>query len=351
MSVSPRVRDSAILLVALLVALLALQLSGLAFWQGLAATLGIFIVLTVSLNLANGFTGVFTLGQIGFMALGAYISAILTLPQAAKAAFLPDLPAWLAWISLDQTIGWLPVGWLVATLIAALIVSAVAALVGAVLMRLSGPFVSVATLGFLVIVRVVLLNADSFTRGSRAFSNVTRYTDMWLAFGVAVVTVYVVWRLKRSGYGRAMFAQREDRWAANSVGVSVLRPRLQAFVISAFFTAVAGSLYAHFLGSFSPNAFYFDTTFEVVTMLVVGGMGSVSGSVIGATAMLSLGEALRRLEEPTQLYGIGGIIIASVLIAVLIFRPSGIMGQREISFDRLFSPWRKGDGSGQDEEG
>ncbi len=120
MSLSPRVRDGSILLAGLVVALVALQLSGLAFWQGLAITLAIFIVLTVSLNLANGFTGVFTLGQIGFMALGAYISAILTLPQEAKAAFLPDLPGWLAGISLDQTVGWLPVGWLAATLIAAL---------------------------------------------------------------------------------------------------------------------------------------------------------------------------------------------------------------------------------------
>jgi branched-chain amino acid transport system permease protein len=156
-----------------------------------------------------------------------------------------------------------------------------------------------------------------------------------------VVTVYVVWRIKRSSYGRAMFAQRGDRWAANSVGVSVLRPRLQAFVISAFFTAVAGSLYAHFLGSFSPNAFYFDMTFEVVTMLVVGGMGSVSGSVIGATVMLGLGEALRRIEDPTQLYGIAGIVIAATLILVLVFRPDGIMGQREISFDRLFALRRR----------
>jgi branched-chain amino acid transport system permease protein len=174
---------------------------------------------------------------------------------------------------------------------------------------------------------------------------VTRTTDLWLAFGAAVVTVYVVWRIKRSSYGRAMFAQQADRWAANSVGVSVLRPRLQAFVVSAFFTAVAGSLYAHFLGSFSPNAFYFDTTFQVVTMLVVGGMGSVSGSVIGATVMLGLGEALRRIEDPTQLYGIGGIVIASILIGVLIFRPTGIMGQREISFDRLFARRRRDRGA------
>jgi branched-chain amino acid transport system permease protein len=331
------VRDAITLLVPLTVVLALLQASGSALWQSFAITLAIFIVLTVSLNLANGFTGVFTLGQIGFMAIGAYVSAILTLPVAVKATALPDLPGWLAGLAFDAMLGPLPFGWLAATLIAASIVAGIAALVGAVLMRLSGPFVSVATLGFLVIVRVVLINSDTITRGARPFSNVTRYTDLWWAYGAAVVTVYVVWRLKRSGYGRAMFAQREDRWAANSVGISVLRPRLQAFVISAFLTAIAGSVYAHFLGSFSPSVFYFDITFQVITMLVVGGMGSVSGSVIGAVVMLALGEALRRIEGATLLYGMGGIVIASVLILVIIFRPSGIMGQREISLERF---WR-----------
>ena len=154
------------------VALALLDSSGQAFWQGLVVNLGIFIILTVSLNLTSGFTGVFSLGHIGFMALGAYISAILTLPLKEKGAYLPDLPAWIAGIHLDQRIGAFPVGFLIATLIAAALVSVVASLVGLVLMRLSGHFVAVATLGFLVIVRVVLFNADAFTRGSRTFSNV-----------------------------------------------------------------------------------------------------------------------------------------------------------------------------------
>ena len=131
------------------VALAVLDASGQAFWQGLVINLGLFIILTVSLNLTSGFTGVFSLGQIGFMALGAYISAILTLPLAEKQAYLPDLPSWLAGVHLDQVVGPFPVGFLLATLIAAVIVSGVAWLVGRVLMRLSGHFVAVATLGFL----------------------------------------------------------------------------------------------------------------------------------------------------------------------------------------------------------
>ena len=336
MKVSSRVRDGSILLTALVVSLALLDASGLSFWQGMGITLAIFVVLVVSLNLANGFTGVFTLGQIGFMALGAYITAILTLPVADKREYLPDLPDFLAHMAFDQMVGPVPVGWLAATRIAAVIVAGIATLVGAVLMRLSGPFVAVATLGFLVIVRVVLFNADSFTRGSRTFSNVTPYTDLWWAWAVAVVVVYVVWRIKRSSFGRQMFAQRGDKWAAQSVGISVLRPRLVAFVVSAFFTAIAGSLYAHFILSFSPTVFYFDLTFRVVTMLVVGGMGSVSGSVIGAALIVALSEGLRRVEDASLLYGVSGILLATFLILVIIFRPAGIMGEREVSFDRLF---------------
>jgi branched-chain amino acid transport system permease protein len=336
-----RLRDAIGLIVLLVIILGGLEAFAGNVLQTYALRIGIFVTLVVALNLANGFTGVFTLGQIGFMALGAYFSAILTLSVRDKASYLPDLPSWLAGISFDGMVGPIPVGWLLATLLSALAVAGIAALVGAVLMRLSGPFVSVATLGFLVIVGVVLINADAFTRGSRTFSGVHPYTDMWWAWAGAVVTVYVVWRIKRSSFGRAMFAQRGDRWAAMGAGISILRPRLLAFVVSAFFTAIAGSLYAHFLTSFSPKAFDFGLTFQVVTMLVVGGMGSVSGSVLGTVVVFALTEILRDLAGRTLLYGLDGILLATFLILVIVFRPSGIMGQREISFDRLFSPFRR----------
>jgi branched-chain amino acid transport system permease protein len=324
-------------IIVLAAVLAGLQLAGLAFWQGLFVNLGIFIILVVSLNLSNGFTGVFSLGHIGFMALGAYVSAILTLPLREKQNYLPNLPAWLAGIHLDGTIAGFPIGFLLATVIAGALVALIALLVGLVLMRLSGHFVAVATLGFLVIVRVVLVNADTFTRGSRTFSNVTTYSNLWWVWGWALVTLYVVWRLKFSPYGRAMFAQREDRLAARAIGIAVMPPRLLAFVVSAFFTAVAGALFGHFLGSFSPATFYFDLTFRVVTMLVVGGMGSVSGSVLGAVLVIALAEALRRIEDTTQLFGMSQIVLALIFILIIIFRRDGLLGQREIALDRLFA--------------
>ena len=320
----------------LVVLLVLLQVTGLAFWQGLVVNLGIFLILVLSLNLSNGFTGVFSLGHVGFMALGAYGSAILTLPLREKQEYLPNLPPWLAGLHFDFRLGQFPLGFFVATVIAAFLVSLVALLVGLVLMRLSGHFVAVATLGFLVIVRVLLFNADNLTRGSRTFSNVTPYTNLWWVWGWVLLTVYMVWRIKRSPYGRAMFAQREDRWAAQSIGIDVMSPRLLAVVISAFFTAVAGSLYAHFITSFSPTVFYFDLTFKVITMLVVGGMGSVSGSIVGTVLVVGLTEVLRRLEDPSQLYGMSGIILAALFILIIIFRREGLLGQREIALDRLF---------------
>lgn len=326
------------------VVMAGLEASGQAFWQGLVINLLIFIVLTVSLNLTSGFTGVFSLGQIGFMALGAYGASILTLPLQEKRLYLPDLPDWLAGVHLDQQIGSFPIGFLIATIVAAVLASVVAWLVGRVLMRLSGHFVAVATLGFLVIVRVVLFNADAFTRGSRTFSNVAPYTNLWWAGAWALIVVFVVWRIKRSTYGRDMFAQREDRVAAQAIGIRVLDPRLLAFVVGAFFSAVAGSLYAHFITSFSPTVFYFDLTFRVITMLVIGGMGSVSGSILGAILIVGLGEGLRRVEDATLLYGLSSIVLALIFIVVIIVRPSGLLGQREVPLDRLFDreTWRRG---------
>jgi len=338
----PRRAGGPLLVIALAaVALAVLDASGQSFWQGLVINLAIFMILTVSLNLTSGFTGVFSLGQIGFMALGAYVSSILTLPLSEKASYLPNLPSWIAGVHLDQRIGPLPIGFLAATIIAGLLVSVVAWLVGRVLMRLSGHFVAVATLGFLVIVRVVLFNADSFTRGSRTFSNVTPYTNLWWSWAWVLLVVYVVWRIKRSAYGRDMFVQRDDRIAAQAVGIRVMDPRLLAFVVGAFFSAVAGSLYAHFITSFSPTVFYFDLTFRVITMLVIGGMGSVSGSVLGAIAIVGLTEALRRVEDATLLYGLSQIILAVIFIVVITVRREGLLGQREVPLDRLFAGRRR----------
>jgi branched-chain amino acid transport system permease protein len=303
--------------------------------------IGINVILVTALNLSNGFTGVFSLGHVGFMAIGAYAASVLTLPVRLKAVNLPDLPGWLGGVSLP---------FLPATLAAGLIAALVAFAVGLSLMRLKGSYVSVATLGFMVIVYVVLVNWDQVTRGARTFAGVPERSTMWNVGAWAVLTVLLVWRVARSPAGRDMMAARDDEAAARALGVDVIRSRLLAFCLSAFLTGVAGSLWAHFITSFSPKSFYFTQAFSVITMLVIGGMGSVSGSVVGVVLVTILSELLRNGERGMQIggltippiYGASQVVMAVLFVLIIVFRPSGIMGGREIDprtlARRLFPP-------------
>ncbi len=304
------------------------------YFERIIILLGINIILVVALNLSNGFTGVFSLGHVGFMAIGAYVSSILTLSLSTKATNLPDLPGWLSHIQLP---------FIPALLIAGLIAAGIAFLIGIPLMRLSGHYVSVATLGFLVIVHVVLINWTQFTRGARTFSGVLQYTNIWWVFIWILITIYLVWRVAHSNYGRAMLAAREDVIAAQSTGINILSARNLAFVISAFITAVGGGLMAHYLTSFSPATFYFTATFNYIIMLVVGGLGSISGAIIGTTLVTLLSEVLRNAELGVQIgsiqipaiYGLSQIVLSISFILIVIFRRSGIMGDHEIDFSWL----------------
>ena len=287
-------------------------------------------VLVASMGVANGFTGVFSLGHVGFVAVGAYVSGILSLPLAAKHAYLPDLPAWLASLSLS---------FLPATIVAGLVCVVLAIIVGAPLMRLSGYFVSVATLGFLIIVNVVLINAVDFTRGARTFTGVPLETTLAWAVGWLVVTLVILARIVYSPLGRRYRAVREDTIAARAVGIKVLPTRLSAFALGAFFAGVGGSLYGHYLGSFSPASFYMAYTFDLISMLVIGGMQSLSGAVFGVVLVTVLSEILRNLERGLDLgafaipplYGASQIVLGIIFILIMIFRPTGLMGDSEVS--------------------
>jgi branched-chain amino acid transport system permease protein len=291
-------------------------------------------VLVASMGLGNGFTGVFSLGHVGFVAVGAYVSGILSLSEAAKHSYLPDLPGWLASVTLP---------FLPATIVAGLVCVVLALVVGAPLMRLSGYFVSVATLGFLIIVNVVLINAVDFTRGARTFTGVPLETTLAWAAGWLVLTVIVLARVVYSPTGRRYLSVREDVIAARAVGIKVLPARLSAFALGAFFAGVGGSLYGHYLGSFSPASFYMAYTFSLISMLVIGGMQSISGALVGVVVVTVLSEVLRNLERGLDfgafaippLYGASQIVLGIIFILIMIFRPSGIMGDREFGLGRF----------------
>lgn len=282
--------------------------------------MGIYIVLTASLNLPNGFTGDFSLGHAAFMAVGGYAAALLTMPVTVKALQLRDAPPWLQEIALPF--------W-AATLIGGVLAASLAVPIGLVVLRLRGHYLSVATIGLLVVVQGLAINWQSVTRGARGLSGLQPLTTLWWSFGWAGLTVFVVWRLAYSPFGRAMVAVRDDAVAAASRGVRVFRVRFVAFVVSAFFAGVGGSLLAHQVTAVNPTTYAFSITFLIVIMLVIGGMGSVTGSVVGAVVMTVVPVVLRDLEQDLQVVGAAQLVMAAALIAFMIFRRQGLLGTRE----------------------
>lgn len=291
------------------------------YYLRIAQLIGIYIVLTVSLNLPNGFTGDFSLGHAAFMAIGGYLAALLTMPLTSKKLQLAEAPGWLQ----D-----LVVPFPVATVIGGLLAAAVALPVGLVVLRLRGHYLAVATIGLLVVVQGIAINWQSVTRGARGLSGLEQSTDIWWAFGWAGVTVFVVWRMAYSPFGRAMVAVRDDSLAAASRGVKVFKTRLTAFVVSAFFAGVGGSLLAHQITAVSPSTYSFDLTFLIIIMLVIGGMGSVTGSVVGAVIMTVVPVVLRDIERDLDIVGASQLVIAAALIAFMIFRRQGLLGTHEL---------------------
>lgn len=325
---------------ALVIGLLALANSFLnQYYLRLINVMGINIILVVSLNLTNGLTGVFSLGHPGFMAVGAYTAALLTIPLRQKAFILPDLPAWLA-----QAHASFPVALLAAGTVAAIC----AFLIGYPVLRLRGHYLALATLGFLVIAQVVVTNVPQITRGARGINGLPPETNIWWVYGIAIALIYLSWRLVHSAYGRGMMAIRGDDLAAEALGVNLVKHRMLAFTLGAFFAGVGGALWGHLITVVSPHAFSFAQAFMLVVMSVIGGMGSITGSIIGAVVMTLIPEALRGLEVGTTiagfhippLYGLSQVIYSVALIIVLALRPQGIVGRREFSWRR----WLKNQG-------
>jgi len=295
----------------------------------LVNVLAINVLLATSLNLTNGYVGVFSLGHAGFAAVGAYAATLLTLPAARKAMLLPDLPAPLA------AAEW-PFGPALLAGGAAACLCALA--VGYPVLRLRGHYLAVATLGFMVIVQTVAASWTSVTRGAQGINGIPQATTLWWTWGAAAASVYLVWALDRSSVGRAMRALREDDLAAQACGVDFLRLRLGAFAAGAFFAGVAGGLWAHMITVITPSSFSFALTFQAVLMVVVGGPGTVVGGVAGAAVMTALPEALRLLEggfavgalAVPPLFGASQIVLSILLVLFVILRPSGLFGARAV---------------------
>jgi branched-chain amino acid transport system permease protein len=289
------------------------------------------LILVIGLYIFIGNSGVFSFGHVSFMAIGAYTSALLTIPLTMKHILLPQLPHFLAVAHL---------GPLVAALISGVIAVGFALVAGTPLMRLSGLAAGIGTFSLLIIVNVVTGNWTTLTRGQQTMIGVPIDLTPGQALGWACVAIVVAYLFQESRVGLRLRASREDEVAARAVGIGVFRERMIAFALSAFFVGVAGALYAHYLGSFGASAFYLDITFLTFAMLVIGGVGSLSGAVVGSILVSVIVECLTRLQNGSHVGpafikipdGSEQIVLSLFLLGVLILRPKGLLGGREIGF-------------------
>ncbi|MHB9151725.1 MAG: branched-chain amino acid ABC transporter permease [Spirochaetales bacterium] len=296
----------------------------------------IYVILALSLNLLNGFTGLFSLGHSGFMAVGAYVCALLTMPPELKEMnyFLVPIVPFLK----NLTLPFIP-----ALLLGGLAAAFVGFLIGAPVLRLKDDYLAIATLGFSEIIRVLITNAQTITNGAQGLKGLPRFATtyaVWITAGL--VTLFMA-LLMRSSYGRAMKAVRDDELAAEAMGVNVFKVKVTSFTVSSFIAGVGGALLGHMITTIDPKMFTFLLTFNILLIVVLGGTGSISGSVIAAIVVTILMEALRFLDEPMNfiffrtegLPGLRMVVFSLMLMIVVIFRQRGLMGGKEFSWDML----------------
>jgi branched-chain amino acid transport system permease protein len=273
------------------------------YFLDIAVSCGINVTLAVSLNLINGYTGQFSLGHAGFMAVGAYAAAVLT--TTLGAALLPALggQAWLLF--------------LFALLAGGMAAALAGFIVGVPSLRLKGDYLAIVTLGFGEIIRVVLQNIDAIG-GPRGMIGIPGYANLAWAFGLAAVCIYVVWAMVNSTYGRGFIAVADDEIAAEAMGINATRYKITAFLVGAFFAGLAGGVYAHFKQYIAPQGFGFDRSIEIVVMVILGGMGNTVGVIAAAILLTVLGEWLRQFGDYRM------ILYSLLIIVLMIARPQGL---------------------------
>jgi branched-chain amino acid transport system permease protein len=306
---------------------LVLQFGFNAYIQILILQILMYAIASMSLNLVNGFTGQFSLGHAGFMAIGAYTTAFLS----------EQFPQFLQTTSLF--------GFFVFTVLGGLIASFFGYLVGIPSLRLKGDYLAIVTLGFGEILRVLLQNIEPLG-AARGISGIVPYPsfgfadNFWVSFAYVsfwfLVCFFFLWRLTRGRFGRQFMSVREDEVAALSLGLSTTKIKVSSFMIASFFAGVAGSIYAHLISIITPTVFGFMMSVNIVVMVVLGGMGSFSGSIIAAIFMTLMPEILRSLQDITGV-DLRMIVFSLSLILIMIFRPDGLMGEKELPdlFKRL----------------
>lgn len=299
------------------------------YYQRIVFTFMINLIIVIGLQVFMGNSDITHFGHIGFVGISAYAVAILTVPLAIKKTALASAPFGLSEVTFSVP---------VAAVLAIIVTLVVAGLVGAIMVRQTGVAATIATLAFLVVVHVVLLNWIDLTRGPRALYGIpVKATLSWVTFA-AVMAVLIARLFRESRWGVQLRASSEDIAAAAAVGVEVRKLRFFAWIISAFMLSIAGIFFALFFGALSPKSFYFDLTFLTLAMLIIGGMHSVTGAVVGSIIVALGTEVMRFLENGPevfgilvpQMFGLTGFFLGTIIVLGMTFRPDGIVGSQEI---------------------
>lgn len=302
----------------------------------------IYTIVSVSMNLVNGFTGLFSLGQAGFMAIGAYTVAIFTVPLAERTKIFYIIPQ-------NPLLAQIELPFVVALILGGLLAALVAILIGLPVLRLKSDYLAIATLGVSEIIRIVFTNAKSITNGALGIKSIPAMPTMWVFFGVAILSVALMSLLINSSYGRAFKAIREDETAAEAMGINLFKHKVMSFAIGAFFAGIGGGLLASLLATVDPKQFYFTVTYNFLLIIVLGGMGSISGTVIASFVVTAGLELLRFFDSPLTLFGVNiplfrpglRMVIFSILLMILVlFFRNGLLGQKELSWKLIFD-WIK----------
>ncbi|MDR1858730.1 MAG: branched-chain amino acid ABC transporter permease [Treponema sp.] len=306
------------------------------FYKEIFNLCGIYVVLALSLNLINGFTGLFSLGHSGFMAIGAYTTALLTLTPAQKQMnfFLAPIVAPLANIQMP---------FIPALVIAGLVSGLFGFLIGAPALRLRDDYLAIATLGFSEIIRVVLTNTQTITNGALGLKGLPPFATTYMIWGTALVSTVFILALIHSSFGRSCMAVRDNEIAAQAMGIDIARVKITSFTISSFMAGVGGALFGHWTRVIAPPMFTFVQTYQILLIVVLGGVGSITGSIVAAIIVTIAMEGLRFLDGPLNLLffqtnglpGLRMVVFSILLMLVVIFRQQGLMGNREFSWDMV----------------
>ncbi|MDO4321494.1 MAG: branched-chain amino acid ABC transporter permease [Lachnospiraceae bacterium] len=298
----------------------------------------IYSLVGLSLNLIQGYTGQFSLGSAGFMAIGAYATTLLTLTPEVKETlfYLDPIVPWLANIHLP---------FLAALLLGGILTAFSAFLIGIPVFRLKGDYLSVATLGFSEIIRILLVNLQKISNGTTGLKNIPDTANIWWTGTALILAIVFMIRIFRSSYGRAFKAIRNDEFAAEAIGISLMRHKLLAFCSSAFMAGIAGGLMASVVGAINPNLFRQSLSNDILLIIVLGGTGTITGSILGGFIFVIAKEALRFLDNGFSIgaitfpaiAGLRMVFFSLLLMVVVLFFQKGLAGGKEFSWERIIN--------------